>query len=257
MASAAHTSPDQPSGHRAIVLGATGATGRQVVKALLDRNWEVTTITRRHFDYYDPSEQKTAELARLTEIVVENYDTLTTDMFSGHDALFNCLGTTRGQAGSAEAFVHVEVGLTELASAAAKAAGVKHVSLVSAQGANKDAWVPTTMIHPMLYMRTLGEKEDAVVSKSFPSVSVYRPGMLDRLVGDRAAENFLSWLMPSLTLRVDVLARAMVKDAEESLIRLSGQCEPADSTATDKIATPPAVRYVSGNSDISRAADRP
>ena len=35
-------------------------------------------------------------------------------LFDGADALFNCLGTTRGQAGSAEEFVRVEVGLSKV-----------------------------------------------------------------------------------------------------------------------------------------------
>ena len=59
----------------------------------------------------------------------------------------------------------------------AKAAGtVKHVGLVSAQGSNKDIWVPTTLIHPMLYIRTLGQKEEAVIETNFASVSIFQPG---------------------------------------------------------------------------------
>lgn len=235
---------------RAVVVGATGATGRQVVAALLNRNWSVTAVSRSHFEYLGPSGAKDPASSRLSEILVQDFTSLTAESFAGHDALFNCLGTTRGQAGSAEAFVRVEVEFTELASAAAKAAGIKHVSVVSAQGANKDAWVPSTMIHPMLYMRTLGEKEEAVVAKKFASVSIFRPGMLDRLVGDRAAENWVTWLLPSLALRVDVLATAMVKDAEARLASL-------DMHGSEQCETSPAVaNYYIGNGEITTLANR-
>ena len=134
---------------------------------------------------------------------------------------------------------------------AAKDAGIRHVALVSAQGANKDAWVPTTMIHHMLYVRTLGEKEEAVLSKKFSSVSVFRPGMLDRLVGDRAAENWFTWLLPSMALRVDLLAAAMVNDAEDRLRALDSktaeQCESSDATAAN---------YFVGNGAITALARR-
>ena len=41
----------------------------------------------------------------------------------------------------------------EAAGVAAKAGGVKHFSLVTAQGA-KDVWVPHTALHPLLYAKT-------------------------------------------------------------------------------------------------------
>ena len=72
--------------------------------------------------------------------------------------------------------------------------------LYSVQGGHKNTWVPTTLIHPLLYTRrlhyiTLGEKEDALITNHFPSLSIYQPGMLNRLVGDRSAENCNVWLL--------------------------------------------------------------
>ena len=59
----------------------------------------------------------------------------------------------------------------------------------------------------------------------------------NRLVGDRAAENFINNYL-GMGLRVDLLARAMVKDAE-------------DDAAAPKDGSP---RYVTGNSAITAAA---
>ena len=124
--------------------------------------------------------------------------------------------------------------------------GVLHVSVVTAQGANHQQWA-VDWFHPLLYVRTLGEKEQATLhpevraaseeagelqfphegtsthggdasssgshASSIVRRSIFRPGMLNRLSGDRFVENVINnWL--GLGLRVDVLARAMVRDAE-------------------------------------------
>lgn len=234
---------------KAVVVGATGATGRHVVKTLLERDWHVTVVSRRPFDLVDEK-----HLAQFTQIISKNLtedaSTLITNLQS-HDALFNCLGTTRGQAGSAEAFVAVEVGLTQTISDIAYNAGIRHVSVVSAEGANKDMWVPTTLIHPLLYVRTLGEKEEAVLSHDFASVTVFRPGMLNRLTGDRVLENFVNALLPTVGLRVDSLALAMVLDAEDQIA-----ANRANKSESNQAPTMPRVSYIIGNNDIRNKSRR-
>ena len=252
-------------GRSALVLGATGATGRQVVRELLASNeWSaVTTIGRR------PYEKGGAADKRLHFIMVKDLadddavraavlsfmrgeGSLTTAAkgtpFYGRiapfDVLFNCIGTTRKQAGGAVGFVNVEVGVTRTVTNLAADMGVLHVSVVSAQGANHKQWA-VDWFHPLLYVRTLGEKEQATLhpeaapagelqfpheegtsthggdasssgrgshASSIVRRSIFRPGMLNRLSGDRFVENVINRL--GLGLRVDVLARAMVRDAE-------------------------------------------
>lgn len=112
---------------RAVVVGATGATGREVVRELLHNNWQVTTVSRRNFsfDEFKPKESKLTQLqsdfSNTNELI---------NLWTNHDALFNCLGTTRGQAGSAEAFVDVEVELTKKVVNIAKEAKVSLVILL-------------------------------------------------------------------------------------------------------------------------------
>ena len=152
------------------------------MRTLLDRNWHVTVVSRRPYEHMqEPAPSTFTQI--LSSLSSDDMPVLTTSL-QAHDALFNCLGTTRGAAGSAEAFVGVEVGLTQTISDIAFEAGIPHVSVVSAEGANKDMWVPTTLIHPMLYVRTLGEKEEAMLSHPFTSVSIFRPGMLNRRVNE-------------------------------------------------------------------------
>lgn len=236
---------------RAVVLGPTGATGREVVRSLLNRNWQVTAVTRRNFT--PPEGIDTEKVSKLTQVISEDLDDKQSlvEKWRGHDALFNCLGTTRGAAGSAEAFVHVEVGLTRKAVDIAKEAGIPHASVVSAMGANKDAWVPSTYIHPMLYARTLGEKQQAMIDGGFPSLAVFQPGMLDRLVGDRAFENLIVKWIPSIVLRVDHLAQAMVLNAEREISALKQQL-PAQTAVGDATCAAPKSKLtiVHGNDNI-------
>ena len=173
---------DVSSPRRAVVVGATGATGRKLVDQLLaSAQWSVTAVVRR------PTFRVASEGAGYVEVVLsdglENADA--DAVFAGHDVLFNCLGTTRGgghegrdaSKAGAENFVHVEVGLTKVVSELAVKAGVKAVSVVTAEGANADflrdhGWVK--YVHPLLYMRTLGEKEQATTDAGFERVTIFR-----------------------------------------------------------------------------------
>jgi len=246
---------------RAIVVGSSGATGREVVKELINRKWEVTTISRSKMEF--PLSETTHQEAKLIQIV-SNFSSLDdyVSQCNGFDAMFNCLGTTRGQAGSADAFVAVEVGLTKKACDFAKKAGVRHVGVVSAQGANKDVWVPTTLIHPFLYTRTLGEKQQTVLDAGFASTTVFQPGLLNRLMGDRLWENVAVALVPGISLGVDILAKAMVKDAETKLNSLDNSANmpkiESESVASDQQTctggSSSLVSFFTGNYNIAEAA---
>jgi oxidoreductase len=69
-------------------------------------------------------------------------DTLETqrEAFVGADVVFCTLGTTRTAAGSAANYKRIDVDYVDKAASAAKAAGVPHFSLLTAQGAKKDVW---------------------------------------------------------------------------------------------------------------------
>ena len=90
--------------------------------------------------------------------------------------------------------------------------------MVSAQGANADGF-SVNWFHPLLYAKTLGQKERTITEpdgspKGFERTTIFRPGMLQRLVGDRTAENILNAVFGWMSLRVDDLAKAMVLEAE-------------------------------------------
>ena len=93
-------------------------------------------------------------------------------------------------------------------------AKINHASLVSAKGANHKTWAKD-WIHPLLYMRTMGQKEQTILSNfSFNHVSIFKPGMLIRLQGKQTwIESFSE--SKGFGLRVDTLASAMIRNAEQ------------------------------------------
>ncbi|TYZ65289.1 hypothetical protein PybrP1_013196 [[Pythium] brassicae (nom. inval.)] len=199
----------------ALVLGSTGAVGRDLVAELVasSKCAKVIALTRRDvpeaawretFPALDVAqahgklEVRTVDFEQLaaSEVVIHREEKV--------DAAFSCLGTTRKAAGSAEAFRKVDLEYTTHFGEAAKAAGVPFFGLLTSAGANKNSW--------FLYPQTKGEVEENVKQMGFARTSVYRPGLIDR--GDlmRTMETLGSYLLPSITTRA--IARAMVADYE-------------------------------------------
>ena len=196
---------------KAIIIGGTGATGKQLLNQLMQNpNCElVTSIGRK--PVWDGAKND-----KLVDIVVESLSNLssTEKCWDGNDVFFNCIGTTRQRAGGAKEFIHIEAGISNEAAKMASNAKINHASLVSAKGANHTMWAKD-WIHPLLYMRTMGQKEQTILSNfSFNHVSIFKPGMLIRLQGKQTwIESFSE--SKGFGLRVDTLASAMIRNAEQ------------------------------------------
>ena len=195
---------------KAIIIGGTGATGKQLLNQLIrDKNCElVTSIGRRPV-------LKGVKNDKLVDIIVESLLELrsTEKYWKDNDVFFNCIGTTRQRAGGSKEFINIEFGISNEAAKMAANAKIPHASLISAKGANHKIWAKD-WIHPLLYMKTIGQKEQTIISNfSFNSVSIFKPGMLIRLQGKQTRfEEFIE--LKGFGLRVDILASAMIHDAE-------------------------------------------
>ena len=195
---------------KAIIIGGTGATGKQLLNQLIrNQNCDlVTSIGRR--PVWDGKKND-----KLVDIVVESLFKLTSteQYWKDNDVFFNCIGTTRQRAGGAKEFINIESGISNEAAKMAANAKIPHASLISAKGANHKIWAKD-WIHPLLYMKTIGQKEQTIISNfSFNSVSIFKPGMLIRLRGKQTwFEDFSE--LKGFGLRVDTLASAMIHDAE-------------------------------------------
>ena len=197
----------------AIIIGGTGATGQQLTKQLLDKNnWKrVTTISRKPVLNGQSHE-------KLNDIVIESLHDMSfiKEEFKNHSVFFNCIGTTRKRAGGAKQFTDVEVGISSKAAKIASEMKIPHASLISAIGANDRQW-SINFIHPLLYIKTMGEKEQTLIKNNFQRISIFRPGMLIREVKDKnKIKNILH--KQGIGLYIDILANAMIRDAESNII---------------------------------------
>ena len=153
----------------ALVLGASGETGGEVVKRLVESEefTRVVLVTRRHLQLPDDSRYK----EKIVQEIVD-FDALSSQhsaVFRGVDTAFCCLGTTRAVAG-AEGFVKVDHDYVLAAASLLKEAGCPEFHLLTSTGAKASSW--------LLYSSTKGKVEEAVKSLAFDKLSIYRPGLL-------------------------------------------------------------------------------
>lgn len=194
---------------KALVIGATGATGKDLVNQLLhDKDFEeVDIFVRKPVDIQN-------DKLKVHVVNFENPDTWK-DLVKG-DVAFSCLGTTLKDAGSKEAQRKVDFNYQYEFAKAAKANEVEDYILVSAYGAN-----PRSKI---FYSKMKGELEEAVKDLHFNKITIFKPGMLERKNSERAGEvlgsriikfaNKLGLLESQTPLPTDVLAKAMIKSSK-------------------------------------------
>mgnify|MGYP001243749525 CR=1 FL=1 len=219
---------------KAVVIGGTGATGRRLIQQLIksDDFKSVTSIGRRPV-----LEGKSHE--KLLDVIIDSFDMLkeTEDAWKGSDVFFNCIGTTRQKAGGARQFVDVELGISRLAATMASEANIPHASVISASGANHKGWA-VDWIHPLLYTKTIGQKEQTVITENnFKRVSIFRPGMLLRLMDSSQWYDSLIKTM-GIGLRVDILSQAMINDSLNPIENYQNYM----------------VKYIIGNKEITELA---
>ncbi|EJY1763475.1 NAD-dependent epimerase/dehydratase family protein [Klebsiella oxytoca] len=149
-----------------LITGATGLVGGHLLRMLLNAPGvqSVAAPTRRPladisgvFNPHDP---------QLTDALAQVVDPI--------DIVFCCLGTTRREAGSKEAFVHADYTLVIDTALVGKKLGAQHMLVVSAMGANAHS--------PFFYNRVKGEMEEALIAQQWPRLTIARPSML---IGER------------------------------------------------------------------------
>jgi len=207
--SAASSSRSMMSLKSALVLGATGETGREVLNKLVATPaiGKIVTIGRRLIDL--PEE----EGFKRVEQKIVNYDNLDEHAadFAGVDAAFCCLGTTRSKAGK-EGFIKVDHDYVLNSAKLLKSSGCPDFHLLTSWGTNVNSW--------FLYPETKGRVEIAVRDLGFDRLNIYRPGFLkcDRNES-RPAERATMWLAEKIDGRhswsvpTSLVAAAMVENS--------------------------------------------
>lgn len=189
--------------------------GGALTRALLasPRCEQVVALVRRTVTAFDGA----AGRDKLRLVVVD-FDELAAaaDHGAGCAAAFCTVGIGQPRKVTAEEFRRVDVEYAGAFARGAARAGARHVSLLSALGANARS--------PNRYISTKGRAEEAVIAAGVPRTSVFRPGVLmtdDVRYGlqDRLTQALMPLLAPLLPRRfhqihVADLGRAMQLNAE-------------------------------------------
>lgn len=191
---------------KALVIGATGATGKDLVNVLLEDAFytEVVIFVRRSSKIVH---------GKLKEIITDFDKLESVREFIKGDVLFSCLGTTLNVAGSKQNQWHIDFDIPLQFAAIAKQNGVSNMVLLSAYGASVKSRV--------FYSQLKGKLEDAVSNLMFTSYTVFRPGLLLRKGTNRTGEkisasglrflNSLGLIKKFKPMPTDLLAEKLAK----------------------------------------------
>ncbi|WP_350298898.1 NAD(P)H-binding protein [Peribacillus frigoritolerans] len=147
----------------ALILGATGVVGTQLVKEMSNSNKysEIHLLTRREMKFAEP---------KCTGHVVD-FDNLSqyAYLFNVTD-VFICLGTTIKKAKSKEAFRKVDYDYIIEAAKMAKTSNVEKLLVITAMGANSKS--------KFFYSRVKGDVEGTLQHLELNTVHIFRPSLL-------------------------------------------------------------------------------
>jgi uncharacterized protein YbjT (DUF2867 family) len=150
---------------KALVIGATGATGRELVNSLInDEDFNQVSIFVRKAPDLEHEKLK-IHIIDFNEIIKHK------ELIKG-DILFSALGTTKKEAGGKQRQYIIDYTYQyEFAKIAAEN-GVDQLSLVSSIGANPKSF--------MFYPKMKGELESDVKKLKFKKIDIFQPPLLIR-----------------------------------------------------------------------------
>ena len=194
---------------KALILGASGATGRELVQLLLDdSNFNQVSIFVRTVPIIS---DKKLTIHKIDFAKLEEYK----DLIKG-DILFSVLGTTKKEAGGKKEQYLVDYTYQYEFAKMASDNGVTNYSLVSSTGANSNS--------SFFYPQIKGELEESVKKLNFKKIDIFQPPMLIRQPdlmrsGEKSGIKFLNAvnkigiLKSQKPLNVKDLALKMIKEA--------------------------------------------
>jgi uncharacterized protein YbjT (DUF2867 family) len=149
---------------KAIVIGATGMVGTQLIQLLIENEdySDIISLVRHTSGIKSP---------KLTEQLIDFDKPETWSKAVKGNVLFSTLGTTLAQAKTKESQYKVDFTYQYTVAKIAAENGVQHYVLVSAAGANSKS--------KAFYMKIKGELETAVQALPFKVISILRPGQLN------------------------------------------------------------------------------
>jgi uncharacterized protein YbjT (DUF2867 family) len=193
----------------ALIIGATGATGKDLLDLLLNDNdfRQVDIFVRKSLDL---------QHEKLRVHVIDFDKPEEWKLLVKGDVLFSCLGTTLKAAGSKQAQWKVDYDYQYQFARAARENNVAAYVLISSSKASANSLI--------FYTKMKGQLEEAVKTLDFPKLIIFNPPILERRNSDRTAEvmglkvirffNKIGLFKSQTPLPTEVLAQAMINSAK-------------------------------------------
>jgi uncharacterized protein YbjT (DUF2867 family) len=206
------------SGKTAIVIGATGMVGKQVLNYLLDLAvyTQVIAVTRKPLPTHPKLKNLVIDFDRLTEALKK---------VKADDA-FCCLGTTIKQAGTKTAFHKVDYTYNFEFAHTLKQNGCKHFLLISSLGA-----FPKSLV---FYSRVKGLLEKDITALEFPRLSILRPSLLlgertENRLGESLAVRLIPLISPFLRGGLRAIQPIQGESVAKAMVAIAQQDAPDDN----------------------------
>ena len=189
---------------KALVLGAKGAVGTEIVQQLLDDNrfTQVDIFVRRHIDFYHP---------KLTIHTIDfDNPSQWRDLVRG-DVFYSCLGCAGREAGNKEEQRKVDFDYQYLFAEIARQNYVSRYILLSCEGAMPKA---------KGFLKIKWELEEAVKALNFGQIQIFHAPKLESSSETKKSGLFskLGLAKKEMRLPVPMMATAMIKASKRVLI---------------------------------------
>ena len=169
---------------KAIVIGATGLVGKQLVSLLIasEAFENITIVVRKLQPQY-------TELKKVQQLILDDFLMLNEEDVNGYTHAFSCLGSTLKQAKSKQNFYNIDYGINMHFAELLQNKGV-HYLLISAAGASSHGL--------FFYGRVKGQLEQDIQALNFQKISLFRPSLL---IGEHQDTRFFEKLAQMVFLR--------------------------------------------------------
>ena len=201
----------------AIVIGATGLVGRELLKQLnqIESCEKITAIVR-----HEDAELKSLE--KVQQFILDDFLLLNDEDANGYSHAFSCLGTTLKKAGSKQNFYNVDYEMNAHFADLFETTDT-HYLLISAMGANAQSKI--------FYNKVKGELENHIQRLNLKYVSILRPSLL---LGERQEQRTLEDMTQKLYQKFSHLVPNTFKYKPVTAEQVAHTMVDAARTQTDK-----------------------
>jgi uncharacterized protein YbjT (DUF2867 family) len=150
-------------GKLAIILGATGLTGGQLLNYVLSDSYyeKVLVFGRRPLGINHP---------KLEEHILDLFQLRNKEEIFKSDVVFCCVGTTKAKTPNKATYKDIDYGIPVAAAELSKKNNIQCFVVMSSLGANANS--------PIFYNRIKGEMELAVLALEIPQTYVLQPSLI-------------------------------------------------------------------------------